>query len=118
MFKLVVLSVFLAVGAAKPGLLHSALVPAAVSHSSRVDIHSAPIAVAAPAVVAHAAPALIAHAAPAVVAHHIPTAVSHQSRVDIHQSIPVAVPALAAIHAVPAYHSAPLVHSVHSGHFW
>lgn len=64
MFKLVVLSVVLAVVAAAPtpGFLHAApvavaaplAIPAAVSHTSRIDIHSKPI------IATYAAP-LVAH---------------------------------------------------------
>lgn len=136
MYKLVVLFAFVAVAAAKPGYLHSAhVLPAAVSHSSRVDVHHAPIVTAvhsaplvhaAPAVVAHAVPAVHAvhavHAVPAlhatpVVAHAIPAAVSHSSRVDVHHGgHVVAAPVVAAVHAAPVFaHAIPAVHSVHHG---
>lgn len=94
MFKLVVLFAIVVVASARPGLLHHGIaIPAAVSHTARVDVH-------------HAVPAVhaVAVAAPAVVAHHVPAAVSHQSRVDV-------------IHSAPVVHSVPVVHHVaHVGH--
>lgn len=99
MFKLFVLLVVVAAVAAKPGLLHAPLVaaplavPAAVSHTSRVDVHSSPL------VVAHAAP-LIAAAAP--LHYAVPAATSYTSRVDLH-SAPV----------VAAYAPAYLGRSIH-----
>lgn len=114
MFKLVVLFALMAIAAAKPSLLHTAhVLPAAVSHTSRVDVHAHVPAVA--TVVAHAAPAIAV--APAVVAHHLPAAVSHQSRVDVVQSSVHAVPvvqAVHAVHAVPAVHG---IHGIHGGHW-
>lgn len=86
-------------------------VPAAVSHQSRVDVHSSPAivshAIAAP-VVSHAvAPVVVAHAAPALYA--APAAVSHQSRVDYISS---------AAHIAPLAHSAvwtsPISHLSHA----
>lgn len=93
MFKLVVLFALVAVAAARPGLVHGVhAIPAAVSHSARVDVvqHAALVA---PAV----------HVAPAVVAHHIPAAVSHQSRVDV-------------VHSAPIVHAVPVVQTIHGGH--
>lgn len=112
MFKLFVLSAVLAVAAAKPGYLHGGheiyaapvAIPAAVSHSSRIDVHSKPIAIVksapfvsyAPAVVAAPiAHASIGHAAigHAPLAHSVVApisyATSHASRYDIHHSVPV-----------------------------
>lgn len=80
-----VFAVIVAVAYGKPGLLHSgfvapiAAIPSAVSHSSRVDIHSSPL------VVAHAAPAVAIAAAP--IAHYaLPAATSYSSRYDIHSA--------------------------------
>lgn len=97
MFKLVVLSVLVAVVAAKPGYLHGAQIiaapaaiaayPSAISHSSRTDIVSNPIVATsyatAPVLSAaiHAAPAVYSHtayaAAPAAVIAHSPVVIGH-----------------------------------------
>lgn len=89
MFKYIVLlfTVFATVYC-RPGLLHSAAIvapavaiPSAVSHTSRVDIHSAPI------VVAKAAPILTAVAAPIHTAHWaLPAAASYSTRLDLHSA--------------------------------
>ncbi|XP_018322808.1 larval/pupal cuticle protein H1C-like [Agrilus planipennis] len=118
MFKLVVLSVFLAVAAARPGFLHGEVavaapavsIPSAVSHQSRTDIISSPVVAtyaapvhAAPAVAveAYAAPAHFAYAAPAPIA--LPSAVSSQYRYDVHNK-----PLVAAYAAHTLAYSAPL----------
>lgn len=111
MFKLVVLSCLFAACLAAPGLLgygHHVL-PSAVSHQSRVDVHSAPVltAYAAPEVY-HAAPVLTAYAAPAVYA--APAAVSHQSRYDVHRSAAV----LTSVHALPIAHSYGYADALHA----
>lgn len=97
MYKFVLFSVLLAVAAARPGFLHgehAALVaapiaiPSAVSHSSRVDFHTHPVAVVktAPVLVKAVHAPIIA----APVAHvALPSAVSHSSRYDVHHSVPV-----------------------------
>ncbi|KAL0872014.1 hypothetical protein ABMA27_004454 [Loxostege sticticalis] len=82
-----------------------AVAPSAVSHQSRVDVHSSP------AVLSHSVVApVVAHAAP-VVAHVAPSAVSHQSRVDVHSSPAVvsdSVVAPVVAHAAPVVaHVAP-----------
>ncbi|KAM3966310.1 uncharacterized protein ACR2FA_012614 [Aphomia sociella] len=110
-----------------------AVAPSAISHQSRVDIHSSP------AVVAHSvvapvhsiwndfslshghllkkrslaslwAPSVVSHALAAPVVVAAPSAVSHQSRVDVINS---------AAHIVPLAHSAvwtaPVAHLSHSG---
>ncbi|KAL0822608.1 hypothetical protein ABMA28_004646 [Loxostege sticticalis] len=112
--------------------------PAAVSHQSRVDVHSSPAlvshAVHAP-VLAHAAYApVLSHAAyglaghghylkkrslahyaysAPVVAHVAPSAVSHQSRVDVRTSPAVVAHSVVApvvAHAAPVvHHAAPVV---------
>lgn len=93
MFKLVVLSVLLAVAAAKPSYTHGAFaIPAAVSHQSRVDVISKPV------VAAYAAAPVVA-AAPALAYSAVPAAVSHQSRVDV-----ISKPAV-----LSTYAAAPLV---------
>lgn len=113
MFKLVVLSVLVAVACAAPapGFLHGALAysaplayPAAVSHQSRVDVHSSPL------ITTYAAPAVVAPAVHAVapVVHALPAAVSHQARYDIHRSAAVIAPVAVGYHgygAVPALHA-------------
>lgn len=114
MFKLVVLSVLVAVACAAPapGLLHGghlayaapALIPTAVSHQSRVDVHSSPvITYAAPAIVA----APVVHA-PVVHAPVLSAAVSHQARYDIHRNAAVIAPVALGYHgyaaALPALH--------------
>lgn len=104
MFKLVVLFAIVAVAAARPGLLHGIGIPAAVSHTSRVDVHHAVPHV---AHVALAAPAI--HVAPAVVAHHVPAAVSHQARVDVIHSSPI-------VHSVPVVHAGLGLHGLHGLH--
>lgn len=132
MFKLVVLSAVLAVAAARPGLLHSGLVvPAAVSHSSRVDVHAPAVAIHSAPVIAHevAAPVItheiatpFVHSAPLVHSSPLvhsaviaPVATSHSSRVDIHRAAThvVAAPALV---ASPLVAAVPAIHSVHHGH--
>ncbi|XP_063827896.1 calphotin-like [Ostrinia nubilalis] len=116
---------------------HSVLAPAAVSHQSRVDVHSSPAvvshAVHAP-VLAHAAYSpLLGHSAYGLAGHghllkkrslaHVaysapvvavaPSAVSHQSRVDVVSSPAVVSHAVAApvvAHAAPIVaHAAPVV---------
>jgi len=104
MFKLLVLSVLVAVAAAAPSGYHgyAAALPIAYDFPEyHVSNH----------------------------VEHIPTAVSHQSRVDYH-SKPVITPIIApvtkvipqpayAVHQPAVYHSAPLVHSaplIHSYH--
>ncbi|KAG4079807.1 hypothetical protein HA402_014938 [Bradysia odoriphaga] len=88
MFKLLVLSVFIAVAAAAPSGLY----------------HEAPIAYESVAVVE---PEYHVGA----VVEHIPTAVSHQSRTDYH-SKPVVHSVLApVVHAAPAVHAAPVAYS-------
>ncbi|XP_053606959.1 cuticle protein 16.5-like [Plodia interpunctella] len=88
--------------------------PSAVSHQSRVDVHSSPAvvttAVAAPVV---AEPAVVEaralYAAPAF--YSAGSAVSHQSRVDVHSSpaVVAAAPVVAASPVVAARAVAPVV---------
>ncbi|KAK9745561.1 hypothetical protein QE152_g6748 [Popillia japonica] len=78
MLKIVVLVVLIALTASAPtaeflGLGHAIAVPAATSHSSRVDIHSSPIVYSSPAIVA----------GPAYSAAIALPAVSHVARLDV-----------------------------------
>lgn len=91
MYKLVVLSVLLAVVSARPGYLGH--YPAAVSHVSRVDIHSKPV------IAGYGSPYYgglglgygagyggaygLGHTVPLPVAH------SYSNRVDIHHDAPI-----------------------------
>lgn len=123
MFSLVVLASLIAVSVALPGYGYGSYgagygygsgygyhdvhhLPTAVSHQSRVDVHSKPIIT---PIVAHA-PIIEAHHAPvAVVAkpyyRHVPAATSHQSRVDyISKPIAVATYVKPAIYAEPAHY--------------
>ncbi|KAJ8958158.1 hypothetical protein NQ318_006097 [Aromia moschata] len=76
MFKLVVLSVLLAVAAARPGLLAPAVVghavvgsiPTSVSHQSSSIVHSA--ALVSPVVTAYHTPVVAAYAAPTALVGH------------------------------------------------
>ncbi|XP_028167220.1 cuticle protein 38-like [Ostrinia furnacalis] len=102
MRSLVVLCAVIAAAVAAPSLY----VPSAVSHQSRVDVHSSPAVVtqyvAEPVVATHvvAEPVVEARAVYAA-----PAAVSHQSRVDVRSS-----PAVVA--SVPVVASAPVVEPV------
>lgn len=100
MYKFVLFSVLFALATARPGYLHGGhayvaapiAIPSAVSHSSRIDFHSHPVAVvkSAPLAVVKAAPVALVQQVHAPVAHlALPAAVSHSSRVDIHHSAPV-----------------------------
>lgn len=81
-----------------------AAVPSAVSHQSRVDVHSSPGVVAA-APVSYVAQPVVAHAAyaaPASTVYVGGAAVSHQSRVDVHSSPAVVSPAVVQARSVYA----------------
>lgn len=91
MFKLAVFVAMVVVcqAAPKPGFLHHDFAyPVATSHSSRIDIHSKPIVVAAAPAIVHApiihAPIVKAYAP--IVKTIIPAAVSHSSRYDVHSA--------------------------------
>lgn len=101
---------------AAPVITHS-IAPAAVSHQSRVDVHTSPASVSH----AYAAP-VVAHAVAPVVAHAIaPAAVSHQSRVDVRTSPAVVAhaaiaPVAHAVVAAPLAHIAAPIHGINSGY--
>lgn len=129
MFKSVVLFAILAVSAARPGLFHGGhleIVPAAISHSSRVDYHHTPVIteVHTPLIAEHVVePIAVAEVieevhAPVVLAQAVPAAVSHTSRVDVHHGhhvlkevVQEIQPIVATIDVIPEVHS---VH--HHGH--
>lgn len=81
-----------------------AAVPSAVSHHSRVDVHSSPAVVAAAPVAYVAQPVIAraAYAAPASTVYVGGAAVSHQSRVDVHSSPAVVAPAVVQARSVYA----------------
>jgi len=91
MFKLLVLSVVLAVAAAAPsGLYHESPIAYESVVAVQPEYHVS------------------------AVVEHVPTAVSHQSRTDYH-SKPVVHSVLApVVHAAPIVHAAPVVHAVHA----
>lgn len=92
MFKLptiVLLFTIISLVYSKPGYLHSAAIvspiaaiPSAISHTSRVDVHSTPI------VVANAAPLVATLPAIAPLSAHLalPVATSYSTRFDLHSA--------------------------------
>ncbi|KAJ8924901.1 hypothetical protein NQ315_001058 [Exocentrus adspersus] len=80
MFKLVVLSVLLALAAARPSLVYSTAVvgslPTSISHQSSAIVHNAALV----APVVHAAPLVTAYAAPALIGHGLLTLLSDAGR--------------------------------------
>ena len=96
MMKLVVFFALFALCSAKVSAVVVPVIheyPSAVSHTSRVDIHSKPLIATAP-VLAYSAPSVV-YAAPRIVpsvltAYRLPTAFSHQSRLDVHNNVALA----------------------------